>query len=51
MVDVAEVQNAPILAINSGPSMAPIAGRGSPAEAPGRTSLYSTPAAPPSMSL
>jgi N-methylhydantoinase A len=37
MVDVAEVQNAPILAINSGPSMAPIAGaRIARAEAPGR---------------
>ena len=37
MVDVAEVQNAPILAINSGPSMAPIAGaRIAKAEAPGQ---------------
>ena len=37
MVDVAEVQNAPILAINSGPSMAPIAGaRIARAEAPGQ---------------
>ena len=36
MVDLDEVQNAPILAINSGPSMAPIAGaRLAAAEAPG----------------
>jgi N-methylhydantoinase A len=37
MVDVAEVQSAPILAINSGPSMAPIAGaRSAEAEARGQ---------------
>ena len=45
MVDVDEVQHAPILAINSGPSMAPIAGaRLAAADTPNRTPSYSTPA-------